>query len=296
MSYVLAKDGHKIKMGQILVQIEIKNEEESDSLDWTFLKNSFNRDGVVLTRNFFLKERIDSLKKSLIEVKSGKYKAGLLPDKIKYQDDKEKDCRVFHSACNVWKSDSEIKNFLLHSRLGFFASRLMGWDSCRINQDTFFCVQPGLGPTTFHQDNPYQDWHDSSGGVITAWIALEEVTKEMGGLEFAVGSHRVSRKGEILNEPFINSDNYRIEFENFEQTTNSSHQIVAPSFAIGDVSFHHGDLWHGSGVNNSKYTRMSFSIHLMEGSAKFNTNISPYFSRFRKSNTDDLDNAFFPEF
>ena len=121
-----------------MVQIEINNEEKADSFDWTFLKNSFNRDGVILTRNFFLKERIDSLKKSLIEVKLGKYKSGLLPDKIKYQDDKEKNCRVFHSACNVWKSDSEIKTFLLHSRLGFFASRLMGWDSCRINQDTFF--------------------------------------------------------------------------------------------------------------------------------------------------------------
>ena len=68
----------------------------------------------------------------------------------------------------------------------------------------------------------------------------------------------MSSKGEILNEPFINSDNYRIEFENFEQTTNSSHQIVAPTFAIGDVSFHHGDLWHGSGVNNSKYENVIF--------------------------------------
>ena len=65
----------------------------------------------------------------------------------------------------------------MHSRLGFFASRLMGWDSCRINQDTFFCVQPSLGPTTFHQDN-LSRLNDSSGGVITAWIALEEVTKE----------------------------------------------------------------------------------------------------------------------
>ena len=54
----------------------------------------------------------------------------------------------------------------------------------------------------FHQDNPYQDWHDSSGGVITAWIALEEVTKEMGGLEFAVGSHRVSQ-GEILTSHLL---------------------------------------------------------------------------------------------
>lgn len=279
-----------------MVQIEINNKEKVDSLDWKYLKNSFDQDGVILTKNFFSKGKIDLLKKSLIEVKLGEYKSGLLPDKIKYQNDEKKDCRIFHSACNVWKSDFEIKEFLLQSKLGFFASRLMGWESCRINQDTFFCVQPGFGPTTFHQDNPYQDWHDSSGGVITAWIALEEVTEKMGGLEFALGSHRISRKGKILNEPFINSDNYRIEFENFEQITNSSHQIVAPSFAIGDVSFHHGDLWHGSGVNNSKYTRMSFSIHLMEGRAKFSTNISPYFSRFRKSNTDDLDNAFFPEF
>ena len=77
------------------------------------------------------------MKKSLIEVKLGKYKSGLLPDKIKYQDDKEKNCRVFHSACNVWKSDSEIKTFITFETR-FFASRLMGWDSCRINQDTFF--------------------------------------------------------------------------------------------------------------------------------------------------------------
>ena len=77
MSSVFAKDGHKIKMGQILVQIEINNEEKADSLDWAFLKNSFNQDGVILTKNFFLKERIDSLKKSLIEVKSGNYKSGL---------------------------------------------------------------------------------------------------------------------------------------------------------------------------------------------------------------------------
>ena len=106
-------------MGQILVQIEINNEEKADSFDWTFLKNSFNRGWSNFNEKFFLKERIDSLKKSLIEVKLGKYKSGLLPDKIKYQDDKDKNCRVFHSACNVWKSDSEIKNFLLHSRLGF---------------------------------------------------------------------------------------------------------------------------------------------------------------------------------
>ena len=83
------------------------------------------------------------------------------------------------------------------------------------------------------------------------------------------------RKGEILNEPFINSDNYRIEFENFEQTTNSSHQIVAPTFAIETSHF----TMEISGTDLvSKHTRMSFSIHLMEEECKIQYK---YFSLFQ---------------
>ena len=128
-----------------MVQIEINNEEKAGSFDWTFLKNSFNRDGVILTRNFFLKERIDSLKKSLIEVKLVSINQDFLPDKIKYQDDKEKKIAGYFTRHVMFgKVTLKLKPFLLHSRLGLFASRLMGWDSCRINQDTFFCVQPGF--------------------------------------------------------------------------------------------------------------------------------------------------------
>ena len=38
MSSVFAKDGHKIKMGQILVQIEINNEESLmvKDMSWTY--------------------------------------------------------------------------------------------------------------------------------------------------------------------------------------------------------------------------------------------------------------------
>ena len=43
-----------------------------------------------------------------------------------------------------------------------------------------------MGPTTYHQDNPYQDWH-TSNGVITAIIALK--VKNMGGLVFIPKSH-----------------------------------------------------------------------------------------------------------
>ena len=56
MAHVFAKDGHKIKMGQTLVLIEINNEEKADSLDWTFLKNSFNQDN--FNEKLFLKEKL----------------------------------------------------------------------------------------------------------------------------------------------------------------------------------------------------------------------------------------------
>ena len=62
-------------------------------------------------RNFFLKEKIDSLKKSLIEVKLGKYKSGLLPDKVKYQDDKEKIVGYFTRHVMFGKATLKLKTF-----------------------------------------------------------------------------------------------------------------------------------------------------------------------------------------
>ena len=260
------------------------------------LREEFERDGVVFIKELFSGESINSLKSSLLTVREGLYATGLLPDKLRRIKSQESPGVAFHSACNVWKSDSEIKKALLQSKLGEVAGMLMNWDSCKVNQDTFFSVEPGFGPTTFHQDNPYQKWHSSRGGVVTAWIAIEDVLFDMGGLEFALGSHKNLEKGQILREPFLNSSDYKTEFEKFQSLSDCNYSIVRPLFSAGDVTFHHGDLWHGSALNNSDRSRLSYSVHLMDGTSKFTDEVSPYFSRFKKDDSDEMDASFFPMF
>ena len=94
-----------------MVQIEINNEEKVDSLDWKYLKNSFDQDGVILTKNFFSKGKIDLLKKSLIEVKSGKYKSGLCPIRLSIKMIKIKIVGYFTRHVMFGKVTLKLKTF-----------------------------------------------------------------------------------------------------------------------------------------------------------------------------------------
>ena len=98
---------------------------------------------------------------------------------------------------------------------------------------------------------------------------------------FALGSHENADKGQILEEPFLNSSNYKTEFERFQSQNSCDYTIARPLFSAGDVTFHHGDLWHGSALNNSHRSRLSYSVHLMDGESRFTNEVSPYFSRLK---------------
>ena len=109
------------------------------SADFTSrLQDEFEKDGVVVIRELFSKKSIDKLKSSLLAVRDEVYPTRLLPDKIKRIKRQGIEKESLHSACNVWKCNLDIKNFVLTSELGEIARILMNWNSCRVNQDTFF--------------------------------------------------------------------------------------------------------------------------------------------------------------
>ena len=63
----------------------------------------------------------------------------------------------------------------------------------------------------------------------------------------------------------------------------------------GTISFHHGNTWHGSNINKSKKDRISISIHYMPINSKYSKKIShPIYSHYKKFNTLDMDENFFP--
>ena len=113
-------------------------------------------------------------------------------------------------------------------------------------QSQFFFCRPGTPGFTRHQDNFYV--HAKPDAFASAWIALEDVTPENGGLVVYPGSHR---------EPILPTE-LVLQPETFGQDPNANCQQVSmpetyPSMDLyiprGSVVFIHAHLVHASNKN-----------------------------------------------
>ena len=259
--------------------------------------NQFFRYGVFIKKRFFDEDQISTLKNKVCKIVEGKYETGIQPDKIKYS--KLADGTDYiHSLCNGWKSDVWVRKLFQEAGFPGYVSLLTSWKTVKLNQDTMFSVLPySDNATSFHQDNAYQNWHTSTGGVVTAWIALSETRANSGGIEYLLGSHQMNCDIKRLIGAFIVSgdNSYEELDERFGQSWSSNYQLFRPELDAGDVVFHHGLLWHGSCPNLSDKPRISISLHLMDGNAKFSgLDINPVFNKFKLDGSDEMNPSFFP--
>ena len=99
---------------------------------------------------------------------------------------------ITREICNAWKSDRTLASFVLSSRLGQAACELAGWPSARIGQDDIWQKPPGGREVAFHQDAPYisRQFVPRANNSVTAWLALDDVSAEVGTLEYVPRSHR----------------------------------------------------------------------------------------------------------
>ena len=250
-------------------------------------KEKFNRDGYLCVKNFLQKSDLQNIKKKINKIFKLHYDTKVLPDKIKWSFD-SKNKKIIRSQCNVWKSDKMVAKISLSKKIGLVASKLMNWNGTRLNQDSIIWVVPKTGGVSFHQDNPYQDWH-TPGKIITCWIPLEKTTINGATLEYAVGSHKWG-KGSRLEKFF--DKNYKKVIEKKYKKKIFYKKIILNK---GDVVFHHGNIWHGSGKNKTNKHRISLSIHLMSEKSKFHKkNVNPMFNHYKKFNSLEMDENFFP--
>jgi phytanoyl-CoA hydroxylase len=251
-------------------------------------KKFFNTYGFLIVKNCLdksLLKKIDKIKKNFFKLK---YETGIFPDKIKWIYSSQ-DKKSVRSQCNIWKGSKLFAKIVLSPVIGKISSKLMGWSGTRLNQDSLIWVMPNSGGVNFHQDNPYQDWN-TPGKIITCWIPLKKTEKQSATLEYAVGSHKWG-KGKTMKNFFCN-DYKKIFLKKF---INKKPIFKKIEINIGDVVFHHGNIWHGSGKNFSRKDRVSISIHLMSASSKFHPKINnPIFSRYKKFENLNMDESFFP--
>lgn len=150
-----------------------------------------------------------------------------------------------------------FRSFVFGDRMGRNASRLVNRKRLagvevplRYRADHFVCRTAESGQSTaYHQDSAE---HGSDRvGELQFWLALDEVTPEMGAMRFLSGVHRAGPLGSVFNDgpdllglyPKL-PDLYR----------------MSPPFHYqpGDATVHHGYMVHGAPPNSTDRARWSY--------------------------------------
>ena len=109
---------------------------------------------------------------------------------------------------------------------------------------------PGAAGSTYHQDS--SEHGSDRVGELQFWLALAEVTPEMGAMRFVSRSHREGPLGSVFN------DDRGDLLEQFPNLT--SVLELSPSFRYqpGDCTVHHGYTIHGGPANSTDKPRWSY--------------------------------------
>jgi len=109
----------------------------------------------------------------------------------------------------------------------------------------------------WHQDWTYWNttWEESSE-LLTAWVALSDVTGESGPMKFVARSHRWEGVG---SGDFFKQ---HVDVSSFSVPEGEHWEEVPAVMQAGGLSLHHKFTLHGSGPNTSGAPRRSIAIHL----------------------------------
>ena len=118
----------------------------------------------------------------------------------------------------------------------------------------FFIKAPGDGGfVSWHQDVTY--WGiDVFENILTAWIALSPATRENGVMKVIPGSHRT-----IVPHREAAASNMLLRGQEVSVDVDES-KAVYMELKAGEMSLHHGLMFHGSENNNSHERRVGFAV------------------------------------
>ena len=149
--------------------------------------------------------------------------------------------------------------YLLEPRLEPVLTDLFGEEPLAA-QSMFYFKPPTARGQALHQDNFYLNV--DPGTCIAAWLALDEIGRENGGLEVVPGTHAMDL---FCPEEADSSVSFTKEYVPPPQGL----AAVPVDMRPGDMLFFNGSLVHGSGPNTTKDRfRRSYICHYIGRSAE----------------------------
>jgi len=161
---------------------------------------------------------------------------------------------------NLWEQYPEVQAYVEGGRIAKMAQRLTGSSSIRLYHDQALVKEPGpSAPSPWHQDQPY--WPSKEPGMLSCWMALDDVTVERGCMQFIPGSHRW---GEFPPISFEGEGPELKDHISEEQKKKWDPQPV--ELEAGSCTFHHGLTFHYTNANTTDHVRRALvAIFIPEG-------------------------------
>jgi ectoine hydroxylase-related dioxygenase (phytanoyl-CoA dioxygenase family) len=158
---------------------------------------------------------------------------------------------LFTQVTNAWRLDDSVRRFVFARRFARVAARLLGVRGVRLYHDQALFKEPGGRPTPWHRDQFY--WPLDTNDTVTMWMALVDVSPEMGPMTFASGSHRA---GDVPGLP-IGAESEAILAA---YVAAKGFLLAGEALAAGDATFHSGRTLHSAGANHSAARREVMTV------------------------------------
>jgi len=131
---------------------------------------------------------------------------------------------------------------------------------------SFFIKEPHTEDfISWHQDLTY--WGLTDSHEVTAWVALSPSTPESGCVKFVPGSHTSSI---VEHRDTFDENNLLSRGQELAVDVNED-DAVSVVLQPGEMSLHHGQVFHGSHKNQSDYRRVGLAIRYITPSMKQTT-------------------------
>jgi phytanoyl-CoA hydroxylase len=257
--------------------------------------HQFQEQGFLVLEQFLPLDRIEPIDSRLDPLFATRFETGIYPDEWHGRPGLSQS-NATRQMVGMWRCDRTVASLSFSAEIARLNATLAGWSGGRFAMDSCWIKPPDAPEVCFHRNSTYVSCINPST-IITCWIALNDITAEMGTLEVVPGSHQwqCGDRFRFVHAPEF--DYRQPMWDAASEAGVTQPELVAIELPPGGCVFLHGDLWHGSGRNGSDRTRRSFAISTFPMEAQFHpigTGIGYIFSRYRRMGETTMDESFFP--
>lgn len=138
--------------------------------------------------------------------------------------------------------------------------------------DANFFIKEAHSPSyiSWHQDLKYWGLKDSH--EVTAWLALSNVNTATGCMKFVAGSHKLDMVEHI--DTFAD-DNLLSRGQELAVDVNED-EAIHVELKPGEMSLHHGKLFHGSSPNQTDDRRIGLALRYISTNMSQSAGLKPF--------------------